>query len=72
MKNDNVMSNCKNSYALKPTTRVLSLALFCLTQLTSTSTVIADEKTVFPEHDIRKMITPLADLEATVKIRFDA
>ena len=68
MKSDNVISNRKISYALKPTTRVLSLALFCLTQFTSSSTVIADEKTVFPEHDIRKMITPLADLEATVKI----
>ncbi len=68
MKSENTIVDRMIDHALKPTTRVLCLALLCLSHFTSTSTVRADEKIVFPEHDIRKMITPLADLEATVKI----
>lgn len=68
MDDKSVTVNRKSRFATKSATRVLCLVLLCLTQFTSTSTVIADEKTVFPEHDIRKMITPLADLEAIVKI----
>ncbi len=68
MKNENEIVNRTINFASKPSAWVVCLALISLAQFTSTSTVTADEKTVFPEHDIRKMITPLEDLEATVKI----